>query len=185
MFWPRYIILHKKSVFPYAFSRKKWLLNFHKTLRKYLYREWLFLGKYFYHVTNLWYNFFKKFMLLDFMTLLTQDLFLKSFEKLSWKTIYFFNMGGAHISLAFLIGQFRYHWVKSVQIRTRKKLCIWTLFTQCISDFSFTLLGIIHEQSRFDRDRYVNVKFSNIRSSKLTTTIIFLPTELVTLDLSD
>ena len=77
-------------------------------------------------------------------------------------------MGGAHIFLAFLIGQF------SVQIRTRKKLCIWTLFTQCISDFSFTLLGIIHEQSRFDRDRYVNVKFSNIRSSKLTTTIFFL-----------
>ena len=47
LFWPRYIILHKKPVFSYDFSRKKWLLNFHKTLHNYLYREWLFLGKYF------------------------------------------------------------------------------------------------------------------------------------------
>ena len=39
LFWPRYIILHKKPVFSYDFSRKKWLLNFHKTLHNYLYRE--------------------------------------------------------------------------------------------------------------------------------------------------
>ena len=212
LFWPSYIILHEKFVLSNVFSRiindnpKKWLLDFHKILHNSLHKilsfplrissinmtksagirshllkeslmenfifcaagiynwEWLFLEIYFYHVTNLWCYFFMKSMFLCFMTLLIP--FSRPIFEKFWKTI---------IWLSFIV-----LWA----FEGRAFIFFFWLVNLDISDVSFTLLGIIHEQSRFDRDRYVSVRFSNIRPSKLTTTI-FLSTELVTLYLRD
>ena len=212
LFWPRYIILHEKFILSNVFSRiindnpKKWLFDFHKILLKSLHKklsfplrissinmtksagirshllkeslmenfifcaagiynwEWLFLEIYFYHVTNLWCYFFMKSIFLCFMTLLIP--FSRPIFEKFWKTI---------IWLSFIV-----LWA----CEGRAFIFFFWLVNLDISDVSFTLLGIIHEQSRFDRDRYVSVRFSNIRPSKLTTTI-FLSTELVTLYLRD